>query len=122
MELNVNLLAVLAGAVVYMVYGGIYYSILLGKKEQDSTGPIKYAVAVIVAFISSLLVGIFVQATGSNGLVEGALTGVFIGILISIVYLKNALFGLMTKRMFLIAIGDHLIIFTLLGAVHGWLL
>ncbi|MGG1631620.1 DUF1761 domain-containing protein [Rossellomorea sp. NRS-1567] len=122
MELNVNLLAVLAGALVYMVYGGIYYSILLGKKEQDSTGPIKYAVAVIVAFISSLLVGIFVQATGSNGLVEGALTGVFIGILISIVYLKNALFGLMTKRMFLIAIGDHLIIFTLLGAVHGWLL
>lgn len=122
MELNVNLLAILAGAVVYMVYGGIYYSILLGKKEQDSTGPIKYAVAVIVAFISSLLVGIFVQATGSNGLVEGALTGVFIGILISIVYLKNALFGLMTKRMFLIAIGDHLIIFSLLGAVHGWLL
>lgn len=122
MELDVNLLAILVGAVLYMVYGGIYYSILLGKKEQDSKGPIKYAVAVIVAFISSLLVGILVQATGSNGLVEGALTGVFIGILISIVYLKNALFGLMTNRMFLIAIGDHLIIFPLLGAIHGWFL
>lgn len=42
-----------------------------------------------------------------------------IGLIISMVYLKNSLFGLMSKKSFLIAIGDHLIIFTLLGAIHG---
>ena len=102
-----------------MIYGGIYYSILLGKKDQDGAGPVKYVVAVSVAFISSALVGVLVQATNSGGLTSGALIGGLIGILISIVFMKNALFGLISKRMFLIAIGDHLIVFTLLGALHG---
>ncbi|TMU83566.1 DUF1761 domain-containing protein [Bacillus sp. BHET2] len=119
MTLDVNLPALVAGAVLYMVYGGIYYSILLGKKDQDNVGPVKYVVAVLVAFISSLLVGILVQTTGVSGIAGGALIGGIIGILISLVYLKNALFGLLSKRMFLIAIGDHLVIFTLLGAIYG---
>ncbi|WP_226672703.1 DUF1761 domain-containing protein [Rossellomorea aquimaris] len=122
MTVDLNLFAFLAGAVLYMIYGGIYYSILLGKKDQDGAGPVKYVVAVLVAFISSALVGVLVQGTESSGLASGALVGGIVGILVSIVYLKNALFGLMTKRMFLIAIGDHLIIFTLLGALHGWFL
>ncbi|MCA1066255.1 DUF1761 domain-containing protein [Rossellomorea sp. AcN35-11] len=119
MALEVNLPALLVGAVVYMVYGGIYYSILLGKKGQDRSGPIKYIVAVIVAFISSFLIGLLVQSTGAAGLAEGAMVGGIIGILISIVYLKNTLFGLISNRMFLIAVGDHLVIFTVLGAIHG---
>jgi Flp pilus assembly pilin Flp len=122
MTVDLNLSAFMAGAVLYMIYGGIYYSILLGKKDQDGAGPVKYVVAVLVAFISSALVGFLVQATNSGGLASGALIGGLIGILISIVFTKNALFGLMSKRMFLIAIGDHLIVFTLLGALHGWLL
>ncbi|MFI8685109.1 DUF1761 domain-containing protein [Rossellomorea sp. NPDC077527] len=121
MTLGLNLPAFLAGAVLYMIYGGVYYSILLGKKDQEGTGPVKYVVAVLVAFISSALIGVLVQGTGSSGLASGALIGGIVGMLISIVYLKNALFGLMTKRMFLIAVGDHLIVFTLLGALHGWL-
>ncbi|MCA1060693.1 DUF1761 domain-containing protein [Rossellomorea aquimaris] len=121
MTLGLNLPAFLAGTVLYMIYGGVYYSILLGKKDQEGTGPVKYVVAVLVAFIGSALVGVLVQGTGSSGLASGALIGGIVGMLISIVYLKNALFGLMTKRMFLIAVGDHLIVFTLLGALHGWL-
>ncbi len=119
MTLDVNLPALLAGAGLYMVYGGIYYSSLLGKKDQDNVGPVKYVVAVLVAIISSLLVGMLVRAAGASGIAEGALFGGIIGILIALVYLKNALFGILSKRMFLIAIGDHLVIFTLLGAVHG---
>jgi len=34
-------------------------------------------------------------------------------------FFENALFGLVNKRNFFIAIGDHFIIFTLLGALHG---
>ncbi|MCA0149294.1 DUF1761 domain-containing protein [Rossellomorea vietnamensis] len=119
MTIDFNVSAFFAGAVFYMIYGGIYYSLLLGKKDQERTGPVKYVVAVLVAFISSALVGVLVHATNSGGFASGALIGGLVGFLISIVYLKNALFGLMTKRMFLIAVGDHLIVFTLLGALHG---
>lgn len=119
MTVDLNLSAFLAGAVLYMIYGGIYYSLLLGKKDQEGTGPVKYGVAVLVAFISSALVGVLVQWTQSDSLGSGALVGGLVGFLISIVYFKNALFGLMTKRMFLIAVGDHFIVFTLLGALHG---
>ncbi|MCR8849760.1 DUF1761 domain-containing protein [Rossellomorea sp. SC111] len=119
MTVDLNLSAFLAGAVLYMIYGGIYYSLLLGKKDQDEAGPMKYVVAVLVAFISSALVGVLVQGTQSDSLGSGALVGGLVGFLISIVYFKNTLFGLMTKRMFLIAVGDHLIVFTLVGALHG---
>ena len=119
MTIDFNVSAFFAGAVFYMIYGGIYYTLLLGKKDQERTGPVKYVVAVLVAFISSALVGVLVHATNSGGFASGALIGGLVGFLISIVYLKNALFGLMTKRMFLIAVGDHLIVFTLLGALHG---
>lgn len=115
---TLNYLAILAGGILYIIYGGIYYSILVGK-EKKSAGALKYVFSVIVAFISSTFIAILVQATSSNGLLEGTAVGVIVGILISIVYLKNTLFGLVNKRNFLIAIGDHLIIFTLLGALHG---
>ncbi len=124
-DLNeLNYIAIIGGALLYMIYGTIYYSILLGKKkesENQSEGPLKYVVSVIVAFISSILVAILVQAAAAVGLVEGAAVGIIIGILISIVYLKNSLFGLISRNSFILAIGDHLVIFTLLGALHGFL-
>lgn len=119
---ELNFIAIIGGTLLYMIYGTIYYSILLGKKkarDDQSEGPIKYIVSIIAAFISSLFVAILVQATASEGFFEGAGVGIIIGMLISIVYLKNSLFGLMSRNSFLIAIGDHLIIFTLLGALHG---
>ncbi|WP_318614908.1 DUF1761 domain-containing protein [Sporosarcina sp. YIM B06819] len=129
---ELNYIAIIAGGLLYMIYGAIYYSIILGNKKEgnldpqdkghQSRGSLKYGVSVIVAFISSIFVAILVQATGSASLLEGAVIGIIIGILISIVYLKNALFGLLTKKTLVIAIGDHLIIFTLLGALHGLLL
>jgi len=115
---TLNYLAIFVGGILYMIYGAIYYSILVGKENQ-SKGALKYVISVIVAFISSTSIAILVQATNAHGLLEGAFVGGIIGILILLVYLKNTLFGLLNKRNFLIAIGDHLIIFTLLGALHG---
>lgn len=114
-----NYVAIIVGGLLYMIYGGVYYSILVGKEKQ-SKGALKYVISVIVAFISSFFVALLVQASGSEGLLEGAAVGLIIGILISIVYLKNTLFGLVSKKNFSIAIGDHLIIFTLLGVLHGF--
>jgi hypothetical protein len=127
---NIHYLPVLAGGLAYMLYGGIYYSVLLsnkkGSQNQDiiknqSNGPFKYIYSVILAFISSFLMAILVQSFGTDNWLVGIGIGFIIGLLISIVYLKNTLFGLMSRKSFLIAIGDHLIIFTVLGAIHGLL-
>ena len=123
-----NIIAIIVGGLLYMVYGGIYYSVRLGgdkhpeKKQNEVEGPMKYVISVVVAFISSFILAVFVQATGSKGIGAGMLIGFMVGLIITLVYLKNRLFGLMTKQSFMIAVGDHLVIFTLLGALHGWLM
>ncbi|MCM3651743.1 DUF1761 domain-containing protein [Metabacillus litoralis] len=125
---NLNYIAIIVGGVLYMLYGTIYYSVLLSDKkgsknkefiENQSEGSAKYVFSVIIAFINSFLVALLVQASGADNWLEGVGVGLIIGILISIVYLKNSLFGLISKKAFLIAIGDHLIIFSLLGGLHG---
>ena len=127
-EFNIIAIIVGVGGLLYMVYGGIYYSVRLGgdkhpeKKQNEVEGPMKYVISVVVAFISSFIMGVFVQATGSKGIGAGMLIGFMVGLIITLVYLKNRLFGLMTKQSFMIAVGDHLVIFTLLGALHGWMM
>jgi hypothetical protein len=125
---SINYLPVIVGGIIYMLYGGIYYSVLLSAKKKSShgiepsKGPLKYIYSVIVAFFSSFLLAVLVQSIEVEGFAAGAAVGFIIGLIISMVYLKNTLFGLMTKKSFLTAVGDHLVIFTLLGAVHGLLL
>ena len=125
---ELNFIAIIIGALLYMVYGGIYYSVSLGgdkhpeKKQNEVEGPMKYIFSVVVALISSLIMAVIVQATGFDGIGEGMLIGFMVGLVITLVYMKNRLFGLMTKQSFMIAIGDHLVIFTLLGALHGWMM
>lgn len=123
LEVNdLNGFAILLGGFMYMVYGGIYYSILLGKKKEgDSKGPFKYIFSVITAFICSFLVAILIQAAGAEGAVTGAGIGILVGLMITLVYIKNTLFGLLSKKSCIIAIGDHFVIFTLLGLLHGFM-
>ncbi|MBH0162225.1 DUF1761 domain-containing protein [Fictibacillus sp. 26RED30] len=125
MELNgvlLNTTAIIAGGLLYMIYGGIYYSTILGKKKENGeTGPFKYIFSVIVAFISSFLMSYLIGLFGADSAAEGLMVGFIIGILITMVYYKNTLFGLLTRKSFIIAIGDHLVIFTLLGLLHGWM-
>ncbi|WP_137791265.1 DUF1761 domain-containing protein [Bacillus sp. E(2018)] len=125
MEFNgvpLNMTAIIAGGLLYMIYGGIYYSTILGKKKDNGdTGPFKYIFSVVVAFISSFLMSYLIGLLGAASAAEGLMIGLIIGILITLVYYKNALFGLMTRKSFIIAIGDHLVIFILLGLLHGWM-
>lgn len=125
-----HLLAILAGGLLYIIYGTIYYSILLSDKKKSTPeglfeqkkGPVKYIFSIIIAFISSFLVSLLIQALGSASAYEGALTGFMIGFIITIVYFKNCLFGIISKKAFVIAIGDHLVVFTLLGLLQGLIL
>lgn len=124
---SIHFLPVIVGGIVYMLYGGIYYSVVLSNKNKDqdilskeSKGLGKYFYSVIVAFISSAFMGLLIQLVGADNVLAGVGIGFIIGLLISLVYLKNSLFGLMPKKSFLIALGDHLIIFPLLGSIHGF--
>ncbi|MGD7023534.1 DUF1761 domain-containing protein [Rossellomorea vietnamensis] len=120
---ELSLTGILAGGILYMIYGAVYYSINVGKKAAgsgQSEGPMKYVVSVILAFISSLFTGLAVHAFGAGSLADGAVVGAGIGLLVSLLYLKNTLFGLISMRSFAVAAGDHLIIFTLLGLLHGF--
>jgi ABC-type uncharacterized transport system permease subunit len=126
---NINYLPVIVGGIVYMIYGGIYYSVVLSKKDRNkdildyqSKGPFKYIYSVIIAFINSFFMALLVQSIRADHLISGAGVGLIIGLIITMVYLKNSFFGLMSKKSFLVPIGDHLIIFTILGAIHGILM
>lgn len=124
---ELNVLAIILGGFLYMVYGGVYYSVRLGgdqhpdKKQNEIEGPMKYIFSGIVAFISSFIIAILVEATGAEGFGPGMLVGFMVGFVITLVYIKNRLFGLMTNQSLMIAIGDHLVIFSLLGALHGFM-
>ncbi|MBP3041752.1 DUF1761 domain-containing protein [Bacillaceae bacterium Marseille-Q3522] len=124
---SIHYLPVIIGSFVYMLYGGIYYSVVLSNKKKNkneeilknqSNGMFKYIYSVVIAFIISFFMAVIIQSLGSENLVNVGI-GFIVGLIITLVYLKNALFGLMSKKSFLIAIGDHLIIFTLLGVIHG---
>jgi hypothetical protein len=124
---SIHLLPVIAGGLVYIIYGGIYYSASLSKKNtsnheilhKQSGGPFKYIYSVVTAFIISFAMAAALQATGSDSFLDGAALGLSIGFVISIVYVKNALFGLVTKKSLGVAVGDHLVAFTLVGMVQG---
>jgi hypothetical protein len=123
-------LSVLIGAIAYALYGGIYYSVVLSPKKKDSegilhrqsAGPLKYIYSVIAAFVISFVMAIIIHSIGSDSLLIDVGTGFLIGLMITLVYLKNRLFGLMPKRSFFVAIGDHLVIFTILGIIHGFMM
>ncbi|ELK47842.1 UNVERIFIED_CONTAM: DUF1761 family protein [Halobacillus marinus] len=119
--MEVSLIAVIVGAVIYILYGTIYYSLRL-KGKEGANHPAHYAAAVLIGFISSFLIGALVQAFHQQGILPGAFLGLIVGLLISVVYVKNSLFGLLSRRNMYIAIGDHLIIFPLIGAIHGYFL
>lgn len=120
MDFEGSFLAILLGAVLYIIYGTVYYSILLKDKNNENSSPVRYVIAILVAFISSFIMSMVIQHTGVDSMGSGAFIGFLIGILISIVFIKNAAFGLISKRHLFIALGDHLVIFTLLGALHGY--
>lgn len=127
---QLNYWVVLAGAIFYMIFGALYYSpILFGShwtrlnkvKEGHMSNPLIYVASTGVAFLSSFLVAVLVQAAGAGNLVSGLILGFIVGIIVALVYLKNAAFGLMSSKVYAIAAGEHLVSFFVLGALHGGL-
>lgn len=128
---EINYWGVLAGAIFYMAFGALYYSpILFGSswtrlnnvKDGHMSNPLIYVGAAAVAFLSSFFMAILIRATGASGIVSGLVLGLMVALIIALVYLKNAAFGLMSSKVYAIAVGDHLISFIVLGMLHGFFL
>ncbi|OGO04861.1 MAG: hypothetical protein A2Y73_08265 [Chloroflexi bacterium RBG_13_56_8] len=87
---QVNLLAVLVGAVISMVLGFLWYSPVLfgniwlrqiGKSADEISGAAgAYALSFIAALVSALVLAFIVGAFGANTLGEGLLIGVVVWI------------------------------------------
>ena len=89
---SLNWLAVIAGGVIYFALGAAWYSpVLLGRPWQRSIGwdptrtpPQMSATSYVLPFIAYLVmavaVGMIAAATGSDGLADGIVLGLVVGI------------------------------------------
>ncbi|MGD6793948.1 DUF1761 domain-containing protein [Metabacillus indicus] len=120
-----NIIAVLAGGLLYMAFGAFYYSPLLFGKAWTSMHPggvkdsVKYTGSAVIALLTSFLIFTLIQLTGADGAGPGLLTGLIVGAVLALAYLKNTLFGLMNWKSYVIAVLDHVIACSLLGVLHG---
>lgn len=127
--MELNYFAILAGGILYMAFGALYFSPLLFGEKWTRLNNLKFGKqnnntsyiigSIFVAFISSFLIALIVQVTGADSLLSGLMIGMLIGILAALAYLKNTLFGMTSIKIFAIAITDHIISFTLLSILHA---
>ncbi|MCL7749502.1 DUF1761 domain-containing protein [Halalkalibacter alkaliphilus] len=119
------ILAVLTGVIIYMVSGMIYYSVLGNrwvdllniKPEQPNYGML----TLVTLFTSIVMYGVL-HLSQAQTLVDGALLGGAVGIIVALAYAKDFIFGLGTNSkkpttIYLIAVGYHFIALTIIGTV-----
>lgn len=119
------ILAILLGVVIYMVSGMIYYSILGNrwvnllniKPEQPN-----YGLLTLVTVVTSILLYGVLKLSQAETLMDGALIGGGVGLIIALAYAKDFIFGLGSNSkhapsLYFIAAGYHVIALTLIGTV-----
>jgi hypothetical protein len=83
---SVNWLAVVAGMVVSMAMGALWYGPMFGKTwlrmigktaEEIKSGPMDYAKTALASFIAMLFLNLAVVAFGSQSFVDGLIVGAF---------------------------------------------
>ncbi|WP_349408950.1 DUF1761 domain-containing protein [Pseudalkalibacillus sp. SCS-8] len=125
--MELNILAIIVGGFLYMAFGAFYYSpILFGNTwgqlnniGEEGMRPINFVWSGVVAFASSFVMALIVGLTGADDVGSGLLIGALVGILLFLGLFKNTVFGMTSKKVFAIAVGDHVIIFCLLGILHA---
>lgn len=119
------ILAILSGVVLYMVSGMIYYSVLGNrwvdllniKPEQPNYG----LLTLVTLLTSTMLYGVL-RLSQAETLLDGALVGGSVGIIVALAYAKDFIFGLGTNSkksttVYFIAVGYHVIALTIIGTV-----
>lgn len=119
------ILAIILGVVIYMGSGMIYYSVLGNrwvdllniKPEQPNYGLLTLVTLLTVTILYGVL-----RLSQAETLVDGALIGGSVGVIVALAYAKDFIFGLGTnskdsRSVYFIAIGYHIIALTIIGTV-----
>ncbi len=119
--------AILTGIILYMALGMLYYSpLLFGNRWVQllniEVGKMNIGLLLLSTILSNVILYSILQLSQSETLVDGALIGGAIGLIVAFAYAKDFLFGLGEKShnvflLYLIAVGYHVIALTIIGAV-----
>ncbi len=128
---DVSLLAVVAGAVVNMILGALWYSPLLFAKRwmaalgrnseemmaQGGMGA-AYGVTFVAALISVFVLGLVVTWSGARTVVDGMLVGLLTAVgFLATTNLGTVVFEGRSREIYLINIGYNLVSMMLVGAL-----
>lgn len=119
------ILAIIIGVIIYMVSGMIYYSILGNrwvellniKPEQPN-----YGLLTVVTLLTNIVLYSILRLSQAETLLDGALVGAGVGLIVALAYAKDFIFGLGSSSnkpavLYFIAIGYHIIALTIIGSV-----
>lgn len=129
---NVNWLAVLAGAVIYMMVGGVWYGPIAGKAWLDEMGLTMeeiqekghqssvYIKSFVAAIVMSTGLGVILYNPGNENWVEGALVGLGVSVfIVGGATFPNYAFEEKSFRHFLIHLGNVTVAMVLIGGMMG---
>tara|TARA_R110002096_G_scaffold174349_2_gene350080 strand:- start:1406 stop:1822 length:417 start_codon:yes stop_codon:yes gene_type:complete len=129
---NVNWLAVLAGAVIYMLVGGIWYGPIAGKAWMNEMGVTEEEIkasgsptaAMIKSFFAAIVMSIglalILYNPGNENWMEGMLTGLAVAVfIVGGATFPNYAFENKSIRHFLIHMGNVTVAMMLIGAMMG---
>ena len=121
------ILAIITGVILYMAIGMLYYSPLLFGNRWVELLNIKpeqpnYGILSLVTLLTSILLYGVLQLSHAETLIDGALIGGGVGIIIALAYAKDFIFGLGTHSkkplsVYFISVGYHVIALTIIGTV-----
>jgi len=125
--MDVNYLGVLVSTLVFMVVGFIWYSPkvffntwvkLSGLKEEDMTGAgMAIFGSIITALVTSFVLDLLVQATGSTDWVAGLSLGIVMSVIVAAVIASNGLYSKMGIKLYLITAGYQVITITIAAII-----
>ncbi|MCC5890119.1 MAG: DUF1761 family protein [Alkalibacterium sp.] len=119
--------SIISGVIIYIALGMLYYSpVLFGnlwvelldiKAEEPN-----YGVLTLVTLLTSTVLSLLLYWTGAETYLDGILTGLAVGSIVTLAYAKDFLFGLgqhstRPLQTYCIAAGYHLIALPLIGLV-----
>ncbi|MEX0299970.1 MAG: DUF1761 domain-containing protein [Kordiimonas sp.] len=129
---NVNWLAVLAGAVIYMLVGGVWYGPIAGKAWMDEMGMTEeeirasgspasaMAKSFVAAIVMSIGLALILYNPGDENWMEGMLVGLAVSVfIVGGATFPNYAFENKSLRHFLIHMGNVTVAMMLIGAMMG---
>lgn len=129
-QTNVNLIAVLIAAALYMIVGMLWYSqavfgniwmTLIGKTSEELKNNSKgYIVSTFSAIIASFVLACIIKSVNANNFLLGIQVGVFVSLgFVATSALTNYTFAGKSLKLYLIDYGYHIVSIIIMSAFLG---